>query len=54
MARELVFYIGLVFMLLSLLWPVFPVPASERWNRVWLFDLGLLLAIASHGWPGGL
>ncbi len=54
MTRIILFYFGLLLMALSLLWPLFPVPSNDRWNRSWAFDLGLLLAIASHGWPGGL
>lgn len=52
--RPVIFLIGCVLMALSLLWPLFPAPPSDRWNRAWLFDLGLLLAIAAHGWPENL
>lgn len=53
MARMLFFYFGVLLMAFSLLFPIFPIPPNERWNRIWLFDFGLLLAFASHGWPGG-
>jgi hypothetical protein len=52
--RIILFYFGLLLMALSLLWPLAPFPPSDRWNRAWMFDLGLLLAVAAHGWPGGL
>jgi hypothetical protein len=54
MLRYLIFYIGLFLMALSLLFPIFPIPPNDRWNRAWLFDLGLLMALGAHGWPGGL
>lgn len=54
MTRILLFYFGLLLMALSLLVPLFPITPTDRWNRAWLFDLGLLLAIGAHGWPGGL
>lgn len=52
--RVVLFLLGLLVMALSLLWPIVPAPPSERWNRAWLFDLGLLLAIGAHGWPEGM
>lgn len=49
--RPVVFLLGCLLMALSLLWPLVPTPDPARLNRAWLFDLGLLLAIASLGWP---
>lgn len=54
MLRSVIFYFGCLLMALSLLWPLMPAPDPARFNRMWLFDFGLLLAVASHGWPGGL
>jgi len=54
--RAVVFLLGLAFMAFGLLFAVFP-RAEDRaswfgWH--WLYALGLLLAIAAHGWPDGL
>lgn len=49
--RPVIFLLGCLLMALSLLWPFTPAPGTERWNRSWLFDLGLLMAIAAAHWP---
>lgn len=56
MMRDALFIVGVILMALALLLRLFPVPQDppDRAYRVWLFDLGLLLAVAAHGWPGAL
>jgi hypothetical protein len=51
--RPVIFLLGVLLMALSLLWPLVP-PPPGRFDRSWLFELGLVLAIAAHGWPEGL
>lgn len=52
MLRTVVFLVGLILMALSVLVPF--VVEEGRHNRFRLFELGLLMVLASHGWPSGL
>lgn len=54
MLRSVIFLLGILLMALSLFFPLFTVPAPARFDRGWLFDLGLVLAIGAHGWPENL
>lgn len=55
MLRTVVFLLGVALMGISLLLPFAPpAPPADRFNRAWLFDCGLLMAVAAHGWPEGL
>lgn len=51
--RIVLFLLGCALMAISLVMAAFP-PPPERFNRGWVFDLGLLLAVAAHGWPDSL
>lgn len=53
--RPVIFLLGCLLMALALLMPlaVDPTP-PRRFGREWIFDLGLLLALAAHGWPENL
>lgn len=54
MVRLIVFCIGLALMVVALTVPAWPDRlATDRWHG-WLYRLGLLLAVAAHGWPEGL
>lgn len=52
MIRIVLFLLGCAFMAISLFVPFFV--TDERVTRFRMFDLGLLLAVASHGWPDNL
>lgn len=52
--RVVIFLLGLALMAISLLVPFVAVPSSDRFNRAWLFDLGLLLALGAAHWPENL
>jgi hypothetical protein len=51
--RTVIFLVGVVLMVLGL--GLFWRPVGDgRTYDAWLFRLGLLLAVAAHGWPAGL
>lgn len=55
MIRVVVFLLGLALMGLALLFAAFPRPVERGWfGWHWLYSLGLLMALAAHGWPDNL
>lgn len=54
MLRAFIFLLGCALMAISLFVPFVPGSADRRIGWSWLFSFGLLLAVASHGWPEGV
>jgi len=53
--RVVVFLVGLALMAVALFVPLVPRGEPRGWfTWSWLFSVGLLLAIAAHGWPDRL
>lgn len=56
--RVVLFLLGLALMAISLFVPLVPRPGpgpDRGWfTWSWLFSLGLLIAVAAHGWPDSL
>lgn len=50
--RDVIFLVGIVLMAIAVAGPWWPEPA--RGYHTGLYSLGLLLAVAAHGWPAGL
>jgi hypothetical protein len=51
--RGAFFLLGCVLMLIGIVLGLLGAWDHPRWGRAFLFDLGLLIAIAAHGWPLG-